>query len=118
MFAASTARISMDAKKVMASAGSGKSCFLLRLHQVTDLSTDGTIGSVAVHWLRLWHALPLRPNPLQRLTGLPLAQESCQFPFPKNAADPPDLQNAKNKGDQTQLEVSRVKIFNQPILPL
>ena len=54
MFAASTARISLDAKKVMASAGSGKSCFLLRLRQLTVLSTDGTIGSVTVHWLRLY----------------------------------------------------------------
>ena len=57
-------------------------------------------------------ALPLpmllRPNPLQRLTGLTLAQGSCQFPFPKDTADSQDLQNAKNKGDQTQLEVSPV----------
>jgi hypothetical protein len=52
--------------------------------------------------------LLLPPNPLQRLTKLTLAKESCQFPFPKNAADPPDLQTAEGKGDQTQLEISQV----------
>ena len=46
------------------------------------------------------------PNPLQRLTKLPLAQGSRHFPFPKDAADPPDLQTTEGKGNQTQLEVS------------
>ena len=34
---------------------------------------------------------------------------SCRVPFAENAADPPDLKTAKDKGDQTQLEVFPVQ---------
>ena len=54
LLAASTARTSMDAKEVMASVGSGKSCRLLKLHPLIYFSTDGTIGSVAVQRLCLY----------------------------------------------------------------
>ena len=39
----------------------------------------------------------LLPNPLQRLTELPLNQGACQFALPKDAVDPPDLKSAKAK---------------------
>ena len=61
--------------------------------------------------------LPLRPDSLQGFTELALTQWSCQVTPPKDPADPPDLKTAKGKGDQSQLDVSRVQIFNQLILP-
>ena len=53
----------------------------------------------------------LLPDPCQRLTKLALAQGSCQFPFPKDTADPPDLKTTEGKGNQTQLEVSPVQVL-------
>jgi hypothetical protein len=50
----------------------------------------------------------LLPDTLQRLAELSLAQGSCQVTLPKDATDPPDLKTAKDQGDQTQLDVSRV----------
>ena len=52
------------------------------------------------------------PNPLQRLTQLPLAKGSFQFPFPEDTADPPDLQTTEDQGNQTQLEVSPVQVLH------
>ena len=96
LLAASTARTSMGARAVTASAGSGKSCCLPRWHPIT------VVGTGRHHWIcsgatvaPLWHPLPLLPNPLQCLTKLSLAQGSCQSPFPEDAADPPDLKTTK-----------------------
>ena len=75
VLAASTARTSMGAREVTASAGSGKSCCLLRWHPIT------VVGTGRHHWIcsgatvaPLWHPLPLLPNSLQRLLELTLAQ--------------------------------------------
>jgi len=35
----------------------------------------------------------------------------CQVTPPKDATDPPDLKTAKDKGDQTQLDVSPVQVL-------
>jgi hypothetical protein len=59
----------------------------------------------------------LLPDTLQRLAELPAALWSCQVTLPKDPADPPHLKTAKDQGDQSQLDVSRVQIFNQLILP-
>ena len=113
LLAASTARTSMGAREVTASAGSGKSCCLLRWHPITVVGTGrhhrfGSGATVAP----LWHPLPLLPNPLQRLLELTLAQGSCQFPFPEDAADPPDLKTTEGKGNQTQLEATPVQVLH------
>ena len=103
----------MDAREALVSAGSGRPWFLLRWHPLTAVSTGkhhlaGRSAMVAP--LSSW--LLLCPDPFQRLTKLPLAQGSCQFPFPEDAADPPDLQTTEGKGNQTQLEVSRVQVVH------
>ena len=99
VLAASTARTSMGARAVTASAGSDKSCCLLRWHPIT------VVGTGRHHWIcsgatvaPLWHPLPLLPNSLQRLLELSLAQGSCQFPLPEDAADPPDLKTNRRPG--------------------
>ena len=112
LLAASTARTSMGARAVTASAGSGRSCCLLRWHPITVVGTGrhhrfGSGATVAP----LWHPLPLLPNPLQCLSELTLAQGSCQFPLPDGAADPPDLKTTEDQGNQTQLEVSPVQVL-------
>jgi hypothetical protein len=53
-------------------------------------------------------SLFLLPDPLQRLAELSTTLWSCQVTLPKDATDPPDLKTAKDQGDQTQLDVSRV----------
>ena len=112
VLAASTARTSMGARAVTASAGSGKSCCLLRWHPTT------VVGTGRHHWIcsgatvaPLWHPLPLLPNPLQCLTKLSLAQGSWQFTFPDDAADPPDLKTTEDQGNQTQLDASPVQVL-------
>lgn len=50
--------------------------------------------------------LLLLPNSLQRFAKLALAEGSCQFPFPEDAADPPDLQTTADQGNQTQMIAS------------
>ena len=62
-------------------------------------------------------SLFLLPDPLQRLAELSTTLWSCQVTLPKDATDPPDLKTAKDQGNQTQLDVSRVQIFIQLILP-
>jgi hypothetical protein len=54
-----------------------------------------------------------RPDPLQRLAKILGAQGACQVTPAEGAADPPDLQSPKDKGDQTQLEVSPVQVLHQ-----
>ena len=63
-------------------------------------------------WDLMRPPLFLLPDVFQRLAKLPLAQGSCQFPFPEDAADPPDLQTSEGKGNQTQLEVSPVQLLH------
>ena len=54
-----------------------------------------------------------RPDPLQRSPELTLTHRSCQGPLADGAADPPDLQTTKGKGEQTQLERSPVEVVHQ-----
>jgi hypothetical protein len=55
---------------------------------------------------------PFRPDPLQGLSELPLIHRSwCPLRL-EDAADPPDLETAKGKGEQTQLEVSPVQVVH------
>ena len=67
------------------------------------------------HSIRLRCSAPsdlLRPDPLQGLAELAFAHRSCQISLSQGAADPPDLETAKGKGEQTQLEVSRVQVVD------
>ena len=74
LLAASTARTSMDAKEVMASAGSGKLRF----------STDGTICSVAVQRLRLYGIrCPFVQIRSSALTNAPFLSGLGSFRFQK-----------------------------------
>lgn len=54
----------------------------------------------------------LRPDPLQGLAELSLAQGSRQFPPTQEAADPPDLKSDECQGDQTQLDASPVQVLH------
>jgi len=54
----------------------------------------------------------LLPDPLQCFAELSTALWSCQFPFPKDTANPPDLKTAKEHGDQTQLDVTPVEVLH------
>jgi len=54
----------------------------------------------------------LSPDPFQRPLELLLAQWSCQVPLAESASDPPDLQTANGKGDQTKLDVSPVEVLH------
>jgi len=47
--------------------------------------------------------------------ALTFALRSCQVAFADGAADPLDLDTAKGKGEQTQLEVSRVQVLNYAV---
>ena len=54
----------------------------------------------------------LRPDPLQGLAELPLTHRSWCPLLLEDAANPPDLKTAKGKGDQTQLDISPVQVFD------
>jgi hypothetical protein len=109
--AAPTARTSMGVKEVLASAGSGRSCCLLRWRPTTAVSTGlhlrfGSSATIAP----LRDPLPLRPDPLQGFAELSLTQWSCQVAPSQSAADPPHLKTPKDQGEQTQLEVSSIQV--------
>lgn len=53
----------------------------------------------------------LSPDPLQRLAELARVQRCRRVSSSQDAADPPDLQTPKDKGDKTQLDVSPVQVF-------
>ena len=53
----------------------------------------------------------LSPDPLQGLAELAHFHLWCRVSPSQNAADPPDLQTPKDKGDKTQLDVSPVQVF-------
>ena len=56
--------------------------------------------------------LLILPDPLQWLAELPSALWSCEVTLPKDVADPPNLNTAKDQGDKTQLDVSPVQLIH------
>ena len=46
------------------------------------------------------------------MTRLSISPGSCQVTLRNDATDPPDLKTAKDQGDQTQLDVSRVEMVH------